>query len=137
MTTITLNVPATTISLEVPDELAGQYKITPEVVPLLIKEALSAKLAKTAVANGVASARPVYGEVIDFLSSNPTTEQIIAFKISEAAQDRLEELLYRNREEELTAEEQAELDTYGHLNHLLIRLKARALGGKNLFAQSS
>jgi len=55
---------------------------------------------------------------------------------SEAAQDRLEELLYRNREEELTAEEQAELDTYGHLNHLMIRLKARALGGKNLLEQS-
>jgi hypothetical protein len=128
MTTITLDVPATTISLEVPDELAGEYKITPEVVPALIKEALSAKLAKTSVANGAAPARPVYSEVIDFLSSNPTTEQIIAFKISETAQDRLEELLYKNREEELTAEEQVELDTYGHLNHLMIRLKARALG---------
>ncbi len=136
MTTITLDVPATTISLEVPDELAGQYKITPEVVPALIKEALSAKIAKTSVANDTDSARPVYSEVIDFLSSNPTTEQIVAFKISEAAQDRLEELLYKNHEEELTAEEQAELDTYGHLNHLMIRLKARALGGKNLFEQS-
>ncbi len=30
MTTITLDVPATTISLEVPDEFAGEYKITPE-----------------------------------------------------------------------------------------------------------
>jgi hypothetical protein len=136
MTTITLDVPATTISLEVPDELAGEYKITPEIVPALIKEALSAKIAKTSVVNGDAPARPVYSEVIDFLSSNPTTEQIVAFKISEAAQDRLEELLYKNREEELTAEEQAELDTYGHLNHLMIRLKARALGGKNLFEQT-
>jgi len=135
MTTITLDVPATTISLEVPDELVGEYKITPEVVPLLIKEALSAKIAKTSVANGADSARPVYSEIIDFLSSNPTTKRIIAFKISGAAQEHLEELLYRNREEELTAEEQAELDTYGHLNHLMIRLKARALGGKNLFEQ--
>ena len=136
MTTITLDVPATTISLEVPDELAGHYKVTPEAVPLLIKKALSANIAKTSVVNGGASARPVYSEVIDFLSSNPTTEQIVAFKISETSQDRLEELLDRNREEELTAEEQAELDTYCHLNHLMIRLKARALGGKNLFEQS-
>ncbi len=127
MTTITLDVPATTISFEVPDELARQYKITPEAVPLLIKEALSAKIAKASVANGNVSVRPIYREVIDFLSSNPTTEQLIAFKISEVAQDRLEELLDKNREGELTAEEQAELDTYSHLNHLMIRLKARAL----------
>lgn len=60
MTTITLDVPATTISLEVPDELARQYKITPEAVPLLIKEALSAKIAKTFVANGGVSVRPIY-----------------------------------------------------------------------------
>ena len=135
MTTITLDVPATTISLEVPDEFARQYKITPEAVPLLIKEALSSKIAKASVANGNVSVRPIYSEVIDFLSSNPATAQLIAFKISEAAQDRLEELLYRNREEELAAEERAELDTYSHLNHLMIRLKARALGGKSLFEQ--
>lgn len=60
MTTITLNVPATAISLEVPDELAGEYKITPEAVPSLIKGALSAKIAKTPAANGTASTRPVY-----------------------------------------------------------------------------
>jgi hypothetical protein len=60
---------------------------------------------------------------------------VIAFKISRKAGERLEDLLYQNREAELTYDEKAELDTYRHLNHLIVRLKARAISGKPLFSQ--
>ena len=123
-----------TITLEVPDDLAMQLKIAPAAIPLLLQEALAAKFAKLKSASApLAPGQPIYLAVIDFLSSSPTPQQVIDFKISAAAQGRLEDLLDKNRAEELTAEERAELDTYLHLSHLIVRLKARARSGQPLF----
>jgi uncharacterized protein YnzC (UPF0291/DUF896 family) len=66
------------------------------------------------------------------MTSGPTADQLIAFKISEAAQERLEELLHKNREEELTAEEKAELNTYLRLSQYVTKLKIRASTGQSL-----
>ena len=64
--------------------------------------------------------------MMDFLASGPTPQQIIDFKVPAAAQERLEELLERNREEGLTEAESAELDVYELVHHSMIRLKAQA-----------
>lgn len=117
----------TTITLEIPDELANQLAPLQERLPELLALAvdLSAnKPAPTPAHTGVM--QPVFKEVIDFLIRQPTAEQITAFKISPAAQARLETLLDKNREDELTDDELAELDTYEQINHLLILLKAHA-----------
>ena len=45
---------------------------------------------------------PIHQEMTDFLATSPTLEQMIDFKISDAAQERLEDLLDKNREGELT-----------------------------------
>ena len=55
-----------------------------------------------------------------------TLTQIVAFKLSLAAHGRLEALLAKNREEGLSDAEEAELDVYAQVNHLLLLLKARA-----------
>lgn len=121
----------TTITLEVPDELAAEFKIDPAHLPALIREAVAAKLAKLMPSsNNVESAPPVYQEMVDFLISSPTLEQVIAFKISDSAQERLEELLDKNREEELTQDERTELETYLQFSHLMTQLKARAHSGQ-------
>jgi hypothetical protein len=78
------------------------------------------------------SAPPIYQEMIDLLTSGPTAAQLLAFKISDSAQERLEELLRKNREEELTAEERADLNTYLRLSEYLTKLKARARAGQPL-----
>jgi len=123
----------TTITLEVPDELAAQFKITPAALPALIREAVAAKIARLSPQNGGdESAPPIYQEMIDLLTSGPTADQLIAFKISDSAQERLEELLHKNREEELMAEERAELNTYLRLSEYLTKLKARARAGQPL-----
>ena len=123
----------TTITLEVPDELAAQFKIAPAALPALIREAVAAKIARLSPQNGGdESAQPIYQEIIDLLSSGPTADQLIASKISDSAQERLEELLHKNREEELTAEERAELNTYLRLSEYLTKLKARARAGQPL-----
>lgn len=123
----------TTITLEVPDELAANFKIAPAALSALIREAVTAKASGLSQrGNGNGSAPPIYQEVIDLLTSGPTTDQLLAFKISAAAQERLEDLLYKNNEENLSAEERAELNTYLRLSEYLTKLKARARTGQPL-----
>ncbi|HEY9703118.1 MAG TPA: hypothetical protein V6C58_11765 [Allocoleopsis sp.] len=68
----------------------------------------------------------IYQEVIDFLITSPTPEEITNFKVSSSGQERLQILLEKNRESLLTSEEMAELDIYEQLEHLMILLKIRA-----------
>lgn len=68
----------------------------------------------------------LYQEILDFLISQPTSEQIIGFKVSEASQSRLQMLLQKNRETALTPAESAELDLYEQLDTLMGLLKVRA-----------
>jgi hypothetical protein len=123
----------TTITLEVPDELAAHFKIAPAALTALIREAVAAKVARLSPQDDSdESAPPIYQEMIDLLTSGPTAAQLLAFKISDSAQERLEELLRKNREEELTAEERADLNTYLRLSEYLTKLKARARAGQPL-----
>jgi predicted amidohydrolase len=66
---------------------------------------------------------PIYQEVYYFLASAPTHEQILAFRPSEATQDRIRALLTANREGRLTMDEQAELDEFEQVEHLVRMLK--------------
>lgn len=119
------------ITLEVPDEIALQIGKTPENLTFLLKEVLAAKLKNLSrPADSIAPETPVYQELVDLLSSSPTTEKLTTFQISDAAQERLEDLLYRNREEDLTQAELTELETYIQLSHVVTRLKARARNGQ-------
>ncbi len=68
----------------------------------------------------------IQDEVLDFLLSAPTPQEIIHFHASESAQTRLRQLLEANREGTLSEMEQAELDEASQYNHLMIQLKARA-----------
>ena len=68
----------------------------------------------------------LFDEVLDMLSSTPTPEQIIAYQPSDSLRERASELLERNRDGVLTAEEQAELDEFAQINHFMSMLRARA-----------
>ena len=92
-----------TITLEVPDELAAQFKIPPSHLPALIREAVEARASKPT--KTPATSPSLYQEIVSFLTSDPALEQVAEFKISAPAQERLEELLDKNREEGLTPEE--------------------------------
>ena len=67
-----------------------------------------------------------YDEFVDFIMSSPTLEQLTEFRLSETTQQRISELLEINRESRLTAEQEAELDEYLRLEHLMSKLKLRA-----------
>jgi hypothetical protein len=116
----------TTITLDVPEDLAARLAQRHAQLPQLLALALELFPAELPLAAPVAAAgQPVFDEMLDFLASGPTPTQIVAFKLSPAAHMRLEALLDKNREEDLSDAEEAELDVYAQVNHLLL-LKARA-----------
>lgn len=67
-----------------------------------------------------------YDEIIDFIASGTNPGSVIAFKPSEAARIRVEELIQREKTVGLSKEEKAELDLYMQLEHLMRMAKARA-----------
>lgn len=68
----------------------------------------------------------LFDEIIEFLASTATPEQILAFKPSEALDQRLHFLLDKNSSTMLTPDERAELDEFLRMNHLLKMLKLKA-----------
>ena len=67
-----------------------------------------------------------YEEVIDFIAAGTTPQNVIDFRPSDAAQQRLDDLLTREKDDALSAEETSELDHYLQLEHLMRLAKARA-----------
>jgi hypothetical protein len=72
------------------------------------------------------SPSPSYEEIVDFIASGTTPESVPAFRPTEAAIRRVEDLVAKRRDGVISSEEQAELDDYLQLEHLLILAKARA-----------
>src|SRR5262249_37742122 len=96
--------PMTKITLEIPEELAEQLNALPEPLPDLTREAIRARANRwQGLASGVGEGEPIYQELIDFLTADPDAMRVTAFKISPAAQQRLEDLLDRTGDDALTA----------------------------------
>ena len=68
----------------------------------------------------------IFDEIVDFITSAPLPEQILSYKPSLKAQNRLEELLERKREQELSEGDKHELEQYLLIEHLMRLAKARA-----------
>ena len=64
-------------------------------------------------------------EVADFLASQPSREELLAYRASESAEERLQELLAKQRDSELTHEESLDLAQFQQTEILLRLIKAR------------
>lgn len=69
---------------------------------------------------------PAYREIIELLAGGPTPQQILDFQPSDEAQQRVRELLGKNQNGTLKPQEEAELEHYTHIEHLMRLVKARA-----------
>ncbi|MDM9383489.1 hypothetical protein QUB80_22640 [Chlorogloeopsis sp. ULAP01] len=118
------------LTIQIPDELAQRLEPLQNRLPELLWRLLDTEPGQTTqqplVSAETINIPEIYQEVLDFLLKRPTPEEIIAFKVSEQAQRRLQALLEKNRSGSLTSMEIAELDVYEQLEHLMILLKARA-----------
>ena len=70
------------------------------------------------------SASRTAGEVIEFLSTGPSTDEVAAYKASVRSQERMSRLLTLNQAGLLGEAEAEELDELLRLENLLIGLKA-------------
>lgn len=68
----------------------------------------------------------LFDEILDFLASTPTPEQLIAFHPPDHLQQRLSYLLEQNRHDNLSTEEKTELDEFLRMNRFMSRLKVKA-----------
>ena len=118
------------LTLDVSDELMQRLQPLQDRLPALLTllvEGISSQTAGPPLSAVHGTETPLaYAEVLDFLLTRPTPHDILAFKVSDAAQARLRLLLDKNREETLSAPEEAELNIYEQLEHLMILLKAKA-----------
>lgn len=102
-----------TITLEIPDDLLEQLAPLQAQLPELLRQCLQP-----------AFPSQVYRYILDFLTSQPTPEQVAAFRPTPEMQTRLQTLLARSHSGELTPTEQCELDEYERIEHLIVMLKS-------------
>lgn len=69
----------------------------------------------------------LWSDVDEFLTSTPTPTQILAFRPSRRAQERLRHLLDAQQSRPLTADEEAELHEALAIETFMRRLKVKAL----------
>ena len=61
--------------------------------------------------------------VTDFLGTDPNDEELLSYKFSDELQARVHYLLDRNGEDELTFDEERELEDFIRANRMMARLK--------------
>ncbi len=75
----------------------------------------------------------IFAELADFLVTQPTLETLAAYKVSSGVQQHIDDLLERNREEGLSAQERLELEKILAVVQVMDIAKAKAqlkLAGK-------
>lgn len=72
------------------------------------------------------AAIPSYLEIVDFIAAGTTPQTVVDYRPSPKAQQRLAELISREREGSLSPEEKSEIDHFMGLEHILRMAKVRA-----------
>lgn len=75
----------------------------------------------------------IFAELAEFLVSQPSLEELAAYKVSAGVQQHIDELLEKNREGILSAEERLELEKILAVSHVMTLTKTKAqlkLAGK-------
>lgn len=106
------------LTIEIPEKLARELEPQRD----RLAEILARGLRRTWLGGS-----PLRAEVISFLASQPSAEEILAFRPSERASARASELLQANRERPLSAAEEAELDEMCEVDRFVSLIKAEVL----------
>jgi len=108
------------LTLTVPDELANRLRAVEDRLPEILELGLREWLSTSPGYAGL-------GDVLETLARLPSPEEVLGLRPATHLQDRIEELLAKNRAEGLSAEEQREWDRYEYLEHLVRLAKVRAI----------
>ena len=108
------------VTVEIPDNLAAQLSSLEDQLPQILELGL-----RELNAVGQFSFEGA-AQVLEFLAGLPSPEEIIALRPSEALQQRITNLLDKNREQGLSTVEALEWQQYEYLEHLVRLAKAKA-----------
>ncbi|GAB4578625.1 MAG: hypothetical protein Fur0022_13610 [Anaerolineales bacterium] len=111
----------TTMTLEVPSDLAKRLEPVEDQLLQILEMGLREFHA--------ASQQGYHGmaEVLEFLATLPSPEEILALRPSKVLQTRIQELLEKSRANELATDEEEEWERYEYLEHLVRIAKTKAL----------
>ena len=108
------------ITLTVPEELANRLRPVEQDLPRILE--LGIREWRARGETGFAG----LADVFETLASLPTPEEVLALRPSSVLQERIEEMLEKNRNGGFLPEEQREWDQYQFVEHLVRLAKARA-----------
>ncbi|MEQ8463958.1 hypothetical protein [Coleofasciculus sp. E1-EBD-02] len=109
------------VTFDLPDDLAQRVNALENCLPQILELGLREFEAITHFGfSGIA-------EVLEFLATLPTPEEIIALRPSPALQTQIQTLLEKNRTVGLTPDEEKIWQSYEYLEHLVRMAKAKAL----------
>jgi hypothetical protein len=108
------------LTLTVPDELAIRLRAVEDRLPEILELGLREWLSTSPGYAGL-------GDVLEALARLPSPEEVLALRPATPLQDRIEELLTKNRSGGLSAEEQREWERYEYIEHLVRLAKGRAI----------
>ena len=104
------------MTMQVPNDLAKRIKPIQYWLPTILELSLVGfKTLATETAT----------EIIRFLSTNPSSKEVLDHQVSKRAQERLRRLLALNEAGMLGEMEQLELDEIQQIEHIMIMLKAQ------------
>lgn len=106
------------LTLEVNDELAARIRPIRFWLPYIVELSL---IGFKTLATRTST------EVIQFLSNDPTPDELIKYHISESSQERMQRLLALNKAGMLSESENLELDELQKIEHFVILLKTRVI----------
>ena len=69
----------------------------------------------------------LFDELLDLLAETADPERVLKFRLSEEKQQKLDDLLEKNREGTLTPDETSELESFERFEHVVRMLKARLM----------
>ena len=108
------------ITLDLSEELVSRLNSIEDKLPQVIELGLRELNASSQDGfNGIA-------EVLEFLATLPTPEEIIALRPSQALQNQISDLLEKHRDRNLTEIETQIWEQYQYLEHLIRKAKAKA-----------
>lgn len=109
------------ISLDIPEELALRLNPLQDQLPQILEMGLREWNADAQSGfSGLA-------EILEFLATLPTPEEILDLKPSSALQQSIQEILEKSKTVGLTAEEERSWQQYEYVEHLVRIAKAKAL----------
>ncbi|NUM47713.1 MAG: hypothetical protein HUU38_23660 [Anaerolineales bacterium] len=104
--------------VQVPEGVAARLAPVQEQLPDILE---------LVTGEGVSLSAQAYDEVLGFLATNPTSKNVVSFRLSKKLQQAIQQLQARHSEGQTTSFEKAELHRLLRIEHQMRAIKLQAL----------